>query len=395
MRVWVAWAVLLLMAERALGQDQQLGARTKAMGGSYTAFEDDPVSVWLNPAGISTQVDQGSIAYQTYTIYPRHESGASGSDVPTFSVSAKSSLTDPAFVPSYLGLVFQVGNSDLPMALGICYARPFNLDYSFDLVNDPRQTTFTPTSNTEESFSRFRVAYAIDFRVKPAGEAGFLTHVSAGAGVDIGFAKWVFTSPTQSLSDTETALGGGAGVLVGVYDNYGSLKINLGAAYQSGIHWDFSVNPALAPVFQMPQQVNIGLAFYLLQETPLRLTVDGQWIQWSKSADRPFFPDQPSFHDAINYSFGSEYRIPLTDRLSLYPRIGYRRFDAPWANQNNLPMTSDYKLVLDTKAHVFNIVTMGIGLSWTSQAGKVRSIDFGADVGGDSANFALGFNYEF
>ncbi len=29
----------------ALAQDQQLGARTKAMGGSYTAFEDDPVSV--------------------------------------------------------------------------------------------------------------------------------------------------------------------------------------------------------------------------------------------------------------------------------------------------------------------------------------------------------------
>jgi len=26
------------------------------MGGSYTAFEDDPVSIWLNPAGISTQV---------------------------------------------------------------------------------------------------------------------------------------------------------------------------------------------------------------------------------------------------------------------------------------------------------------------------------------------------
>ena len=36
-------------------QDQQLGARTKAMGGSYTAFEDDPVSIWLNPAGIATQ----------------------------------------------------------------------------------------------------------------------------------------------------------------------------------------------------------------------------------------------------------------------------------------------------------------------------------------------------
>ncbi len=51
-------------------QDQQLGARTKSMGGSYTAFEDDPVSIWLNPAGIATQPDQFAVCYQTYTAYP-------------------------------------------------------------------------------------------------------------------------------------------------------------------------------------------------------------------------------------------------------------------------------------------------------------------------------------
>jgi hypothetical protein len=31
------------------------------MGGSYTAFEDDPVSIELNPAGIATQPNQMSI----------------------------------------------------------------------------------------------------------------------------------------------------------------------------------------------------------------------------------------------------------------------------------------------------------------------------------------------
>lgn len=379
----------------AVAQDQQLGARTKAMGGSYTAFEDDPVSVWLNPAGISTQPDQGSIAYQTYTGYPRHESGASGSVSPVFSVHAKSSMTDPAFIPSYLGLVFQLGSADVPMAVGLCYARPFDLNYSFDLVNDPLQKTFSPTSNTQESFSRFRVAYALDLRLSGLGEAGFFTHLSAGAGVDVGFVKWQFTSPTQSESDSETSIGGGAGALLALYDNYDSLRINLGVAYQSGIHWNFSDNPALAPAFQMPEQLNAGMTFYLFPGTPLRLTLDVQWIQWSKSADRPFFPDEPGFHNAVNYSVGAEYRITLSDHLSLYPRVGYRRFDAPWANQNDLPMTSNYKLVLDTKAHVFNIATMGVGLGWTTQLGKVRSLDLGADVGGDAPNFALGFNMEF
>ncbi len=36
-------AALLAVAAAAYAQDQQVGARTKAMGGSYTAFEDDPV----------------------------------------------------------------------------------------------------------------------------------------------------------------------------------------------------------------------------------------------------------------------------------------------------------------------------------------------------------------
>ena len=54
---------LLALARAACAQDQQLGARTKAMGGSYTAFEDDPVSIWLIPAGISTQLSSMSIAY--------------------------------------------------------------------------------------------------------------------------------------------------------------------------------------------------------------------------------------------------------------------------------------------------------------------------------------------
>ena len=57
--------LFLLLTSPLSAQDQQIGARTKAMGGSYTAFEDDPVSVWLNPAGIANQITQMSASYQT------------------------------------------------------------------------------------------------------------------------------------------------------------------------------------------------------------------------------------------------------------------------------------------------------------------------------------------
>src|SRR2546428_11246870 len=102
-------AFLLLASVGAYAQARQVGARTKAMGGSYTAFEDDPVSVWLNPAGIATQNTSGAIAYQTYTTYPLHENKAPMSNTVGFSAGAETTFVDPAFIPSYLGFVFHLG----------------------------------------------------------------------------------------------------------------------------------------------------------------------------------------------------------------------------------------------------------------------------------------------
>ena len=87
--------VLLAAAGAGIAQDQQLGARTKAMGGSYTAFEDDPVSVWLNPAGIATQPDQASISYQSYTAYPVDQDQGPGSTLTTKKQRTEQ-IVDPA-----------------------------------------------------------------------------------------------------------------------------------------------------------------------------------------------------------------------------------------------------------------------------------------------------------
>jgi len=92
---------------------------------------------------------------------------------------------------------------------------------------------------------------------------------------------------------------------------------------------------------------------------------------------------------------GVEYRVTVSDKVSLYPRLGYRRFDAPWKSKNDLPMTGPFRLVLDTKAQAFNLVTYGIGISWSTENSKVRSIDIAGDAGGDAVNFALGLTMEF
>ena len=396
----VLGAVLLSLAGAlaASAQDQQLGARTKAMGGSYTAFQDDPLLVWLNPAGIATQPDQMSIAYQTYTAYPKREStGLNGQAA--FSVEGQTILPDPVIIPSYIGFVFQLGSAESPMAMGVGFARPYNLASSLDEVLTPGQTVFEPKFEVAESLSRFRVAIAKDFRFRAKGDAGLFSHLALGLGGDIGYEQWRFSTPPGDprgeRRGAAAAAGFGGGFLLGLYDDPDAFTVHLGGAYQSPVRFDFTVDPDRMPAFDMPQQVNVGLTLYLNQDFPLRVTFDTQFIQWSETAEDPFFATQEKFRDSVNYSVGAEYRIPVGDRLRLYPRLGYRRFQAPWKDEDNLPSTAGFRLVLDTKGSEFDIVTFGLGLSWTTEANKVRSFDIAGDVGGDAFNVAVGYTHEF
>jgi len=393
-------------ASAALAQDQQMGARTKGMGGSYTAFEDDPVSVWLNPAGIATQPDQFAIMYQTYTTYALEIRPTA------FNIGAQTSMVDPAVLPAYLGMVFQIGSDESPAALGLAYARPYHLKYSFLNFNDSPEISQTII---EQSFARFRVAFSKDLLFRPAGEAGFFTHISIGVGLDVAHEEWDLTgfedvvndpgpppppSPTETvtftLSDNSTTLGYGAGVLLGLYDNRHSFKVNLGAAFQSKAKYHFNIDRLFFPAFDMPQQINAGLTFYLLEGTPLRITMDAQWIEWNKTAEPPsgVLTGANEFEDVVNYSVGAEYRLKATDTAFLYVRGGARRVDPPWENAKALPVTAQFALFIDTKDDKFKVYTAGVGFQWTTEGGKVQSIDVGGDWGGDAFNIAIGYTRE-
>jgi long-subunit fatty acid transport protein len=394
MRIATALATFLALASAAAAQDQQLGARTKGMGGSYTAFEDDPVSVWLNPAGIATQPDSMSVAYQTYTAYPRGEERTSG-DQTEFTVEPRTVLADPAVLPSFIGFVFQLGDD---LAVGVCYARPYLLNYAMDQITDPSDTVFEPEAEVQQDLSRFRVALAKDFKFKGGeGSSGFLNHLSVGVGFDIGYERWQFTGLGQDVEDSSTSIGWGAGLLLGVYDNTEDFRLNLGVAYTSAVNYDFAIEPDILPAFDMPQQLNVGLTAYMFPGNLLRVTMDFQWIDWSETAEAPIYSNFEGFEDAFNFSIGFEYlyKPSWNEKIRLYPRLGYRRFDAPWGSTDDLPMTGSFRLVLDTKGEAFNIFTYGLGLAWSNEAGKSRSLDLAGDVGGDAPNFAAGITFEF
>lgn len=399
MRKVVAVLVLLASAgSSAFAQDQQLGARTKAMGGSYTAFQDDPLLVWLNPAGIAPQPDQLSVAYQTYTAYPKKESRGPNSTT-EFSVRGQTILPSPVVIPSYIGFVTQLGDPESPWALGAGFARPYNLEYSMDEILTPAQTQFDPRFQVAESLYRFRVAGAHDFRIRNPADPGFLTHIAIGVGADLGYEEWRFSAPVGDprgqQDGSSMAPGFGGGLLVGLYEDRDSFSLHFGAAYQSAVKFNFDVNPDLEPAFDMPQQVNVGLTLYLHQGIPLRVTLDTQWINWAATAEKPLVTGQPGFRNSLNYSLGFEYRVELSEKTLLYPRLGYRRFEAPWADKDNLPATGGFKLVLDTKGTEFNIATFGAGISWMTKENKVRSFDLAGEVGGDSWNVAVGYTHEF
>jgi len=399
-RSWVlAAAILIAAASTVLAQDQQVGARTKAMGGSYTAFEDDPVSIWLNPGGIATQTDGGIINYQSYTLYDLKTSSSGGAST----TRSQLGWSDPAFLPSYLGVTFQLGTSDSPQALGICFATPFRLR----LVYLPYDFTIgapgpSPGLTVDQSFYRIRSAYARDFRIKPDG---WFTHLAVGVGLDVNVTDWSFTefkavnsgtdAATLTVTDRNVGFGGGAGLLLGVYDNRTDFKVNFGAAWQSSANYQFSIDAVDVPLFDWPNQFQAGMTFYMLNGLPLRLTVDAQVIQWSSAVRHSLLPGVDSFRNVTNFSAGAEYAFAASEKVKLYPRIGVRLFNEPWKDENRLPAVGLQQLSIDTKSGSFVIGSFGIGVGWSNEAGKSRMFDLGIDIGGDQPGMALAFTMEF
>ena len=389
MKTTVTLAVAILAAGSAWAQDFQVGARAKGMGGSYTAFDDDPASVWMNPAGIATQSTQASIAYQSYTQYEYDDTNlATGIGDPEVG------LIKPTLLPSFLGFVFQLGTPESPVAIGIAYVRPMHLALTFDQDPGGDDGSEFADISIRQQFSRMRFALGYDFRLRAVGEAGFLTHLALGGALDVGYSQW---EGDFLIQDSVTGFGGGLGLLAGLYDNTENLKIAIGMAFQSGINFNFQNNTGLFPEFDWPALFTAGLTLYLFSGMPLRLTVDVQMVDWKNSISPSEDPVHEDFRSVTNLSFGMEYKIKLADDGSFlcYPRLGVRKVEAMWDDDVVQPGVGVTHLAIDTKDSSFTIVTNGFGLYWTTADGKSRGSDLGIEVGGDTWNFAFGYTHEW
>jgi len=387
MKTTVTLAVAILLASgTAWAQDFQVGARAKGMGGSYTAFEDDPTSIWMNPAGIATQSVQLGIAYQAYTQYEFDFERTDSLGDP------ETGLINPQILPSFLGVVYQLGTPEQPFAFGFAYVRPVQLTMTYD--DTPGDGIKVASDIADQQFSRLRFGFAYDFRLRAPGEAGFLPHIAIGAGLDIAYTVYQLNSGTP---DTGTAWGGGVGILIGLYDNTESFKIAVGAALQSQAVFNWQRDTTDNPSWDWPAMWSAGVTIYLLSGMPLRMTVDVQAVDWENAAEGSGQPGLDPFRSVMNISFGMEYRMKLREdgSLLLYPRLGFRKVEAPWDDEDRLPAFGLPQLSIDTKAAEFSIITFGFGLYWTTADGKSRGVDLGVEFGGDSPTFAFGYNHEF
>ena len=392
-------AVLAALASTAAAQDFQVGSRAKAMGGSYTAFGDDPVAIWTNPAGTATQSSQFAVTYQSFTQYEF----TSLSDVivrPTTG-DPEQGLLDPPISPSFAGVVVSMGQGDLEMAASIAYIRPFQIKYvySFTDPNDPLEDLIT---QTDQQFSRIRAAYGASLRVS---DSRFLKTIAVGVALDFVYThyKEVDQSPvagrdSQVFEDSESSIGYGLGLLITAFEG-DSFRVDVGAAYNSRVDFEFDLDPIIYPVWDWPALASGGFAFYMGEGYPLRVTFDVQWIEWSNSVAPPD-PGFDHFRNTYSFSAGAEYRFRISDKHRLFVRGGFKSFDTPWKDKHNLPSVGASQLTIDTKGDRIEILTLGLGFYWTRKTfeGETRTsgIDLAIELFGETQYlFGLGFTYQF
>ena len=374
--------ILVLAAAEASAQDFQVGSRAKGMGGSYTSFDEDPVSIWLNPAGIAGAPSRLAVDYQTFTQYELQDSGTTlGSQG-----KAQFGLLEPPIVPSFIGFTTSIARTEsMQYEFGIAMIRPFQnrLTYLNGAVR----------IQSEQQFTRFRAAGAAEWKI---AESGFLHSLAGGVGLDLGYTQYLESDDAGALDrrDNETGLGYGLGILVGVFSNQDNFSVDFGVAYQSKINYAFKIDDQFFPVWDWPSMLSLGFCVKVLDKMDLRLTGDVQLIYWDAATKNDLTGAATDFKNSINWSFGAEYYLRLTNDVALLPRTGFRRYQAPWHNPNNLPAIGTNILSIGTKAGRFNIITFGISIQWVTE-NKVRSFDVGVEANGDTPNFSIGYRHDF
>lgn len=372
--------VLLILGTVAAAQDVQVGARAKGMGGSYTAFGDDATSIWYNPAGLATQHSKLAIAYQSFVTYEfANGTGAAGS----LPGAPQATLQEPAFIPSFAGVVLALGDDKLHHAFSLGYISPLNVDLTWSNAGVPLET--------RQQLSRFRFAYAIDLKIAEKG-TGFLPHVAVGGAVDWGSTTFEARG-AMVLRDQESGFGYGGGVLLTLYDDGAGFSIDLGFSGNSQLDFQFNLNQDTIPEWDWPAMYSGGIAVYYKR---LKVTADVQFVNWRDAVGVSTVATARSFENSTNFGIGGEYAFPVTDTVTILARAGFRRFDAPWPNKTPGSVAIGPNLLsIDTKEEAFSLFALGVGVYWNTKEGAKRGFDAAVEFGGDKVTVAVSYFHDF
>ncbi len=369
--------LLFLLGSSAAAQDFQVGARAKAMGGSYTAFGDDPVATWINPAGIAGQPTQFAFTYQSFTQYEFND--VDDPIAPDVYGAPEAGLLDPPISPSFAGIVVQLGGQDLEVAVSVAYVRPFQIKYVY-FFDDPALGQLL--TQTDQQYSRIRTSGAIAART---GGSRWFTRAAGGLALDYCYTKYKEidqnpdpVSETLVFEDSESTVAFGAGVLLTVYEAE-TFQVDAGAAFNSKADFDFDLDKSIYPVWDWPALFSAGLAIYLLEGYPLRVTLDLQTVDWTAAVGPPDAA-LTGFTDTLSFSAGAEYRIPLKETKWLYLRGGWKSYDTPWESTSSPPAVGLSVLQIESRGDRMEILTLGFGLTWSRKTADGETRVSGLDV---------------
>ena len=381
----------------ASAQDTQISARAKGMGGSYTAFGDDPISIWQNPAGTATQTSKLALSYTSFVTY---EFANGGVPLGTGSTpgASQATLNDPQIQPSFLGLVVSLSDKEFNHAFSFGFINPINLSFVWsDLAG-----VSTAILETHQQSSRFRFGYAVDLNLVKSGK-GWMTHIAVGGGIDWGSTTYESEGTGTVASDTESRFGFGVGILATVFSDAEGFSVDIGASYNGALDFDFNVPTTGAgsqPVVDWPAEWSVGIAVYISR---LKITGSVQGVLWKAAAEESAIVGAANLEDTISFSAGIEYAMHASEKVTVFIRGGVRHFDAPWDDEalsmdagESLAVAVDtWGLSIATDDEAFTMGTAGAGIYWTEEGGKKRGFDFGIEFGGDKATIAVGYVHEF
>ena len=362
------------------------GAVNGSMGGASAAQPLDGTTLLSNPAGLS--VLDARIDFSGSFFKPSVDYSAAESQMPqgyTGAVVAQPGVTlssQRGFSPiPTLSVVYPLGGG-LTLGLGAFAVAGMGVDYGQNLYG----------GGTYSSYLNARLVPGLAYQITDSLSIG------AGANLMVAQMKWkVAAGFGQQLHETATSPGLGA--TVGV--RFAPVKWgSIGFAYETPSRFqDFSfdvaahqgVNPAtFQPVqfaagtdkltFNQPQSATLGIAATPLEDGPLLVAFDVQWINWSSTngANQPGFSSDPTATGAMPWNlawkdqwvFKLGAQLAATRELKLRAGYNYGRnpLQSACAFENiAFPAVSEHHLSLGAGYDVGK-VTVNAGATWSPRS---------------------------